>query len=451
MSSRFLVLAQIALLGAGCSSPPLIVAPNDAGPDAGPPDAGPPWDAGVLPDAGGRIDHLVVVVLENHTFDNLFGTFPGANGQTHVPGPGGGFDAPQCPDKLPRDLCHEHACALGDWDGGAMDGWEAVAGNDTNGDHLAWCQYHLADIPGFWDYASNYALADNFHASMLGPSFPGHTFLLAGQAGWALGNPYVGSFTALPVWGCDDPTLGFANTQVDVLQGGSCTVQQPPPCFDIPSAPDVLQAGQTWKFYGTGLNVLGTNLVWSMFDAVSSIRYGPLWQTNVVPYTQLDQDIQNGTLANVTWLVDQDFDSGHPPFSMCASVTWTAQWVNKIIQSPLWWSTAIIITWDDFGGFYDHQPPPVQYGCDAANPYGLGFRLPAIVISPWVKRGVFHDLTEQASVVRLVEELFGGAGAVGALHARDPAARDDVAGSFLPMFDFHQVPLAPLPAKEVCP
>jgi phospholipase C len=137
---------------------------------------------------------------------------------------------------------------------------------------------------------------------------------------------------------------------------------------------------------------------------------------------------------------------------MCASGKWTAQHVNRIINSSLWETSAVIVTWDDYGGFYDHVPPPETYGCDATHPYGMGFRLPAIIISPWVKPGVFHGVTEQASVVRLIEELFGDPdGGVGALHRRDPAARDDVAGSLLPAFDFDQVPLPPVAAYEACP
>ncbi len=416
---------------------------HDAGPaapDTGPPDAGPP---------PGHIDHLVVIVLENHTFDSLFATFPGAEGQTHFTTSTGSFDAPHAPNALPRDLCHTHECALTAWDGGAMDGWESVQNADRNGDHLAWAQYQASDIPGFWQLAQHYALADHFFSSMLGPSFPGHTFLVAGQAGWSLGNPsnaLLGSL--LPIWGCDDP----AGTTVQVLQGGSCTVETPKPCFQIPSAPDVLQPGMTWKFYGTGVTVpfLGDEIVWSMFDAVKPVRQSSSW-SDVVKYSHFADDLNSGNLPTVSWIVDQDLDSGHPPLSMCSSVTWATHFANMVINSEYWDTSAIIITWDDFGGFHDHVPPPTQYGCDATHPYGLGFRLPAIIISPWVRQGVFHGVTEQASVVRLIEELFGGPGAVGMLHGMDPAARDDAAGSLLDAFDFRQDPLPPMPAQESCP
>jgi phospholipase C len=438
-----------------CTGPSADAGRTDAGADAGSADAG-PEDAGcffngcplpeqcnigtgacVPADAGlGHIDHLIILVLENHTLDNLFGSFPGVDGKTSFVGPDGGtFPAPACPNSLPRDLCHAHECALTSWDQGKMDGWWNVAGATQNGDLLAWCQYNGTSIPGLWDLASNYALADQFHASMLGPSFPGHTFALAAQAGWAIGNPGPDAI----IWGCDsfDTLDPFKTVTYPFLEGGTCTADAGPPCFDIPSAPDVLPPGTTWKFYGTGIGVdagvLSANFVWSMFDAIKSIRNSPAWQTNVVPYDNamfglgdggFDQDIAAGKLPNVTWLVDQDLYSGHPPLSMCASVTWITEHVNKVIESPYWSSSAIIITWDDYGGFVDHVPPPVQYGCEPTTPYGQGFRLPAIIISPWVKQGIFHGVAEQASLVRLIEELFAGNGAVGALNARDPAARD---------------------------
>ncbi|HTJ82272.1 MAG TPA: alkaline phosphatase family protein, partial [Polyangiaceae bacterium] len=138
------------------------------------------------------IEHVIVIVKENHTFDNYFGTFPGAEGTTSCKlKDGTTFPCPHAPDSTPRDLCHQHSCALTDWNAGAMNGWEDTAGSDENGDKLAWAQYLESDIPNYWAYAKKYTLADHFFADMLGPSFPGHTFFLAAQAGWAIGNPTI--------------------------------------------------------------------------------------------------------------------------------------------------------------------------------------------------------------------------------------------------------------------
>ena len=120
-----------------------------------------------------------------------------------------------------------------DWNQGKMDGWQDVAGSDNNGDFLAWAQYQEADIPNYWSYAKTFTLGDHFFANQLGPSFPGHMFFLAAQAGWALGNPPVDP--THPYWGCDQ----YPFDKVDVLDKGSCNVKSVFPCFKIPSLPDV--------------------------------------------------------------------------------------------------------------------------------------------------------------------------------------------------------------------
>jgi phospholipase C len=110
------------------------------------------------------------------------------------------------------------------------------------------------------------------------------------------------------------------------------------------------------------------------------------------------------------------------------------------MQSDYWSETAILFTMDDFGGWYDHVPPPRQYGCDAQHPYGLGFRLPLIIMSPWVKPGVYKKQAEQASIPRFIEKVFGAP----ALSTLDPAAQDGQANDLLDAFDFTQTPLPPL-------
>ncbi|HEX9100625.1 MAG TPA: alkaline phosphatase family protein, partial [Polyangia bacterium] len=162
-----LVVAATMLAGCGGAAPPASSASSLAAP---------------IP-----IKHVVVIVKENHTFDNYFGSFPGAAGTTRCPTADG--RCPHAPDHTPRDLCHEHACALTEWDHGKMDGWDAVSGTSVNGDELAYAQYAESDIPNYWKYARTFTLGDHFFASMMGPSFPGHLFVLAAQAGWAVGNP----------------------------------------------------------------------------------------------------------------------------------------------------------------------------------------------------------------------------------------------------------------------
>jgi phospholipase C len=406
----------------------------DAGSDAGP-DAGP--DAG-QPDAGIPITHVIIIVKENHTFDNYFGSFPGAEGtSTYRLSDGGTGACGHAPQNTIRDLNHTHDAGLTDWNDGGMNGWDLVTGpngSSVNGDNLAYAQYGEADIPNYWAYARTFTLGDHFFAQMIGPSFPGHTMVLAAQAAWTLGNP---DFSVTnPYWGCDQPPA----TLVSVENQLTCQIERVFPCFDIPSVPDVLPKGVSWKFYGSNFYFLPE--VWSMFNAIKSIRYGPGWQ-NVVNATQFDLDIANHQLPNVSWLVNQGLNDEHPRIgSPCDGENWTVQRINKVMKSEYWPTTAILFTMDDFGGWYDHVPPPRQYGCDPRRPYGLGFRLPLIVISPYARpHFVFKETAEHASIPRFIEKIFGSARSLAEI---DPAAQDLGANDLLHAFDFSQEPLPPL-------
>ena len=386
------------------------------------------------------LKHIVIIVKENHTFDNYFGTFPGAEGTTKCTTSKGQIDCPHAPDFTTHDLCHEHQCALDDWNGGAMDGWDKNDFNTT--DQLAYAQYHEDDIPNYWQYARHFTLADHFFANVLGPSFPGHTFVLAAQSGWAFGNPPA--TITHPYWGCDEKSTD----RVEIQDQLTCTTQSVFPCFKIPSLPDVLPTGVDWKFYGSHFYLLPE--VWSMFNAIDSIRNGPDW-SKVVTTDEFAKDIASGNLPAVSWLVNQDFNDEHPFVgSVCRGENWTVEHINLIMNSDYWKDTAILFTMDDFGGWYDHVPPPRQDGCDKAHPYGLGFRLPLIVISPYAKPGfVFKEVAEQASIPRFVEKVFG---ATQTLHSLDPAAFDEGANDLMNAFDFAQTPLPPLPLnKRSCP
>ncbi len=376
------------------------------------------------------IDHIVVIVKENHTFDNFFGSFPGAEGTKVAHTSKGTVPVGRPPLLQTRDLCHEHECAVTAWDHGAMDHFDLA--DPRNADNLPYAQYIEADIPNYWSYARHFTLLDHFFSSMLGPSFPGHSFALSAQAGWATGNP-----TQLVPWGCDDA----AGTTVPILDGGSCTIKQVFPCFDYPTVPDLLTGGLTWKFYGSTLPPL-IGEVWSMFDSVKHVRQGPQWKDHVVDQAKFDADLAGGKLANVTYLIDQGLTAEHPPFNICNGENWTVKNVNKLMKSPYWNRMAIIMTWDDFGGWYDHVAPPKQYGCDGNNPYGMGFRLPAIVVSPYAKKGyVMKSVAQQASIPKFIETIFG----LPSLSSMDPAAQDGPdTNDLTEAFDWKQTPAAPL-------
>ena len=245
------------------------------------------------PPPGGTfpIEHVIVVVKENHTFDNYFGTFPGAEGTQTANTSTGPVAVGRPPVLLTRDLCHEHSCALADWNGGAMDHWD-LGDTKNASDQLAFAQYLEDDIPNYWQYARHFGLADHFFSSMLGPSFPGHMFLLAAQTGWAVGNPSSNSVAPLVTWGCDDP----AGSTQDVLDHGSCSMKSVPPCYDFPTVVDNLPPAVTWKFYGSTLPPL-IGEVWSMFDGVQHIRMSDAWKNNVVDASTFDADVDAGNAA----------------------------------------------------------------------------------------------------------------------------------------------------------
>ncbi len=384
------------------------------------------------------IKHVVVVVKENHTFDNYFGSFPGANGISMID-TGQGIIAPPHATDMTRDFCHTHECALVDYAGN----WLQVSGASMNGDNLVFAQYFEQDIPNYWAYARAYTLGDNFYSSMLGPSFEGHMFVLAAQVGWSLDDPPI--HVTSPYWGCDEPSTDT----VEIQDQTTCQNTFVFPCFKIPSVPDVLPAGVNWKFYGTSFYLLSE--IWSMFDGIDEIRNGPAWQYHVVEAATFDTDVDNGTLPPVSWLVDQDLNDEHPGYSgICNGENWTVGHLNHLMNSPLWKDTAIIFTMDDFGGWYDHVKPPRQYGCDPSAPYGLGFRLPLIVMSPYARPGfIFHEQADQASIPRFIERIFGSTQTLSDL---DPAAQDGNANDLLGAFDFTQTPLSPLPLQQrTCP
>jgi phospholipase C len=400
-----------------------------------------PRKRGVGPNLDLPIKHVVVILKENHTFDNYFGTFPGAEGTTKCLTTKGDISAPHAPNVTGRDLSHGHDDALTDWNGGKMDGWLGVPGASVHGDDLFCAQYLESDLPGYWAYARAYGLADHFFANMLGPSFPGHAFLVAAQAAWVIYNP--SGAADFPYWGCDEAET----SRIDTLDSGSCTVKPVRPCFDIPSVPTLLPSGVDWRFYGTSFG--GGSEPFSVFDAIRPIRETALWK-NVVNASTFVHDVEAGDLPAVTWLVDEDGDDEHPgrDAGMCAGENWTVAHLNPLMQSPLWKDTVVFLTWDDFGGWYDHVAPPRHYGCDAKAPYGLGFRLPLIVMSPYVKRGVYKRVAEQASIVKFILEAFD---APKYLSDLDPAAQDGQANDLMDMFDWSQEPLDPLVlGQRVC-
>ena len=374
-----------------------------------------------------RIQHIVFLIKENRSFDMYFGTFPGADGATSaIISTGERVTLRHALDRMPRDVGHDWDDARIAMHDGAMDRFDMIRGNQRN-DMLSLTQFIRSDIPNYWSYAEHFALGDRMFSSLAGPSFPNHLYTVAAQSAGALNNP-----NGFP-WGCDAEGL-----TVEVLNAAGQFTRQAP-CFEITTVADRLEAaGVSWAYYAPQPGERG--YIWSALDAVRHIRLGPLWTTRVKPYGRFAQDAAAGTLPAVSWLIP-DFDTSEHPtvdafagttlnVSACAGENWTVQQINAIMQGPLWPTTAIVMTWDDFGGFFDHVPPP---GVDRL---GLGPRVPLIVISPYAKEGIVsHTTYEFASVLQMIENRY---------RLKALSQRDVEANSLLDMFDFTQPPAPPL-------
>ena len=348
------------------------------------------------------IRHVIVLLKENRTFDNYFGQFPGANGARTVSRNGKSAPAPRASDTSP-DMDHSFARAHAAYNGGRMDKFESGA----------YAQFSEIDIPEYWTYARQYVLYDNYFSSVMGGSYPNHLFLVASSNAGAISNALGGS----PTVGCSDP-----QAKMDVLSSDG-KVRQATACFDIPTVPTRLsRAGLTWKGYG----------YWAM-GALSPLYHDKTMRRNLGWEDQFLSDIEDGKLPTVSWVWSSR--SEHAPQSVCHGMQRTVEQISTLMKSSYWPSSLIILTWDDWGGWYDHVPPP------KVDVYGFGFRVPALIISPYAKKGyVSHRLTEHASVPKTIEVLFN----LPSVTRRDKAANDLLDG-----LDFKQAPRKPvvLPAR----
>ncbi len=384
------------------------------------------------------IKHVVFLIKENRTFDNMFGRYPGADGATTGSDHGIERALTRTPDVLEHDILHCYKCARAAWNEGLMDSFSF----DESSEKYAYSQMWPEDAPNYWRWAKKYVLADNFFSSAVGPSFPNHLFTIAATSGGAHDNPEqpralvderqrtLGLYKS---WGCDSVPGSF----VDLVDSEGVKTRVPP-CLDFVTEGDLLSgAGIPWAYYSATSQQNG--YIWSAYDAVEHVRSDPkVWRTHMFPVDNLFGDISEGLLPPVTWVTPRFDVSEHPEYSFCEGENWTTQMVNAIMQGPQWRSTAIFITWDDYGGFYDHVSPR------QVDPFGFGFRVPLLVISPYAKQGyIDNTLGEFSSVLRFIEDNWG---------LTQLTARDAAADNLSQAFDFTQEPREPEPlALRACP
>jgi len=316
----------------------------------------------------GPIQHVVIIVKENHAFDNYFGRFPGADGDPNLA---------LAADPPKVDHPHDHASWLRRATGAAKE------------------QYGQANIPNYWRYAQQYALCDKYFTAVAGPSTPNHLMLIAADSP-IINNPHY-----------RDPIN-----------------MQPP--FNLPSLPANLEkAGLSWRNYGGYAQGYITALKGSK---------------NNVKAPQFATDAAAGKLPSVSWLYGPTGMSEHPVESVKNGQHWTAQQVDAIVKGGLWPNTVIFITWDDWGGWYDHVTSPLVEKWTDGTQFTYGSRVACLVLSPYTRAGyISHTQHTHVSLVKFCETTFG----LPTINARDKAA-DDMSDCF----DFKQKPLTP-PAPAV--
>ncbi|HEV2423375.1 MAG TPA: alkaline phosphatase family protein [Terriglobia bacterium] len=372
-----------------------------------------------------RIQHIIWIIQENRTFDNYFGTYPGADGippgtcLPELPGSASCVKPFHMPNPMPDcDLSHDWWVAHAAYDHGAMDGFVWAEGS---GFTLAYLDER--DIPNYWDYARHYTLADHFFSSLNGGSMPNHVFTVAAQSGGLINN------VCSP-----DHELEALEEETDDADG-----------FSFASMVNLLaRADVSWKYYVEtpevephvsdpchvyypGPQQLG---LWNPLPGFKSIRDNPKLMSHLVNVSEFGQDLEKGTLPEVSWVIPDFQDSEHPPEPVEQGMWHVTGLVNALMKSRYWSSSVIFLTWDDYGGFYDHEAPP------QVDAYGYGPRVPLLIISPYARRGyITHQRGDFTSMLRFMEERF---------QLTHLTARDHHAGDMSDAFDFNQSPNPPL-------
>lgn len=410
------------------------------------------------------IAHVVLIVQENRSFDNLFALFPGADGATRgkekVKQGNGYVDKwvtlTQHSLTMEEDVAHCHASFETSYDDGKMDGFNLVPVSACSKDGrpagtLVYQYVQRSLVKPYWDMAQQWVLADHMFQTQGSGSFTAHQDLIRGGTEIGDSKSLIDSPDGWP-WGCDAPPHVVTKT---ISLRGYVGLNGPFPCSNkfpnyssggYATLRDLLDAaGLSWKYYtpcfsnsdgcarSDGCPDCDGDLL-NAFDVIHPVRYGSEWGTNVsMPETNILRDIKHSALPAVAWVIPSDDNSDHPGESADNGPSWVASVVNAIGTSKYWKSSVIVVLWDDWGGFYDNAPPPFQ-----DNHGGLGFRVPAIVISPYAISGnssqggyVAHTQYEFGSILKYIEQNWH----LGSLRTSDIRAT-----SIGNLFDYSQQP-----------
>lgn len=383
---------------------------------------------------GSQIEHIVTIMQENRSFDHYFGAYPGVNGLTpdmKMPidpsDPSKGYVTPfLTTDVTIGDMPHNHASSLRALNNGSMDGFIPAENNN----HNTMAYFDNSTLNYYWDLAKHYVLADNFFSSCLSYSLPNHWYTMAGKA------PPESIDHAFP------PTASQQSKDTYLEEAAL-----------VETIADLLMnSSVSWKYYDFQLNAGGFDAsvengeafnLWNPLAAKNS-SYSQDYAGHFVSREQILLDLQGGSFPQVSWVIPSGPISEHPPANVTLGMIWTVDIIDAIMQSPYWSSTVIILTWDDYGGFFDHVRPP------SLDSLGLSFRVPALLISPFAKPG-FIDHTQYSfeSIMKLIEWRF---------NLTSLTSRDALASNLLPSLSFdqpptpaHVIPLSQAELKAIAP
>jgi phospholipase C len=429
-----------------------------------------------------KIKHVIIIMQENRSFDSYFGTYPGADGipMRHgrptvcIPDPALGHCVRPFhdPSLVNEGGPHGVIDAVRDVDGGRMDGFvmSAIRGRhqycarqpfspdctqDTGRrgqpDAVGW--HDAREIPNYWAYAEHFVLQDHMFEPVRSWSLPAHLWMVSGwSATCAVPNDPMSCRTDLSKMRTQERTEGS-------------TTSAPYEWTDITYLLD--RAGVSWAYYvapGTQPDCdndamfcppqpqrVGTPEIWNPLPDFQTVQQdGQLG--NIQPARAFFLAAQTGTLPAVSWVVPNAATSEHPPASIATGQAWVTSLINAVMQGPDWSSSAIFLAWDDWGGFYDHVVPPVVDGA------GYGLRVPALVISPYARRGyIDHQTLSFDAYLKFIEDDFLGGQRIDPATDGRPDSRPDVRenapqlGNLLADFDFSQPPRPPLILPEYPP
>ncbi|MGB8519943.1 MAG: alkaline phosphatase family protein [Candidatus Tumulicola sp.] len=430
-----LVLALLASGLAGCSQPanPAGFAPTAV-------------RATKTSQSAGKIQHVVIIIQENRSFDNIFAGFPGADapltGLRHN-GKVVTLHQATLTQRPNVDIKHDYKHSQIEYDAGKMDGFDEDVWNDGQpAKTYPYAYLSHKQVAPYWAMASQYTLADRMFPTVWGPSFTAHLDLIAGTTVVSRAPLRIVSEIDYPYnqdnpnWTCAAQPPPPSYILVDAKGTISETGGGPAPCFtQFHTMADTLDTAHvSWRYYAPALST-GSGQLWSSFAAIKNIYNGPDWTNVIAPETTVLKDIKNGKLPSVAWVVPNVNNSDHGGSGSDTGPSWVAAIVNGIGESAYWNSSAIVVLWDDWGGWYDDAPPP------QLDFMGLGFRVGCILISPYAKAGtVSHTQYEYGSILKFVEQTFGAA-SLGYTDARATSLSDS--------FNFAQRPIVfkNIPAK----